>query len=71
MFPTCSVVTPCHPGAALRDLRHDPLGRNSSEASPQTDESGSGSIVMFMKLAASSVRRDSGEPSGVGRCAAV
>jgi hypothetical protein len=28
--PICSVVAPCHPGAALHDLRNEPQGRDTS-----------------------------------------
>ena len=30
ILPVFSVVAPCHPGAALRDLCHDPRGRDTS-----------------------------------------
>src|SRR6266487_4754715 len=30
ILPVFSLVAPCHPGAALRDLCHDPRGRDTS-----------------------------------------
>ena len=32
IFPVCSVVARCQPGAALRDFGHEPLGRDTGHA---------------------------------------
>src|SRR5918996_1211089 len=29
ILPVCALLAPCHPGAALRDLCHDPQGQDT------------------------------------------
>ena len=36
ILPVFSVVAPCQPGAALRDLCHDPLGQDTGRESRAT-----------------------------------
>jgi hypothetical protein len=38
ILPVCALLAPCHPGAALRDLRNESLLQDTSEAAPQTAE---------------------------------